>query len=335
MKTQRATTIRYTPRQLAAWIGRLQGRRVAVIGDVMLDAFLWGDANRISPEAPVPVVLIERETWALGGAANVAANVAALGGKATLFSVVGGDAEGARLRALAEESGIALGALPAIPGHPTTVKHRVFARNKHMLRFDREAAEPVSEAVSRTLCRALAASIREFDAVVLSDYAKGCVTPALARGVGRICRAAGVPWCVDPKATEPRYRRATILKPNLGELERLSGIRVRTEEDLHRAAARTLKSQGCENLLVTRGQHGMALFGAGGAARVLDGGGQAVSDVTGAGDTVSATLGLALAAGLEVAAAAALANAAGGYVVTLPGTAVAERGALLETLRHR
>ncbi|MGH9481928.1 MAG: bifunctional heptose 7-phosphate kinase/heptose 1-phosphate adenyltransferase, partial [Terriglobales bacterium] len=276
-----------TPRLTAARLRRdlaaLQGRRVAVVGDAMLDEFLWGDATRISPEAPVPVVLLEQRTWSLGGAANVAANVAALGGRPLLFAVVGADAAGERLRQLAHNAGIELGALPALPSRPTTVKHRVFARNKHLLRFDLEETAPISAAATRELLARLEAA-PGLEAVVVSDYAKGCVTAPLIRGIARLCRARSIPWCADPKLTTIRHRHAQVLKPNLLELEALSGMYVRNEDDLRRAAAKTLRRQGCAYVLVTRGQHGMALFGADRSERWLNSTGRQVADVTGAGD---------------------------------------------------
>jgi D-beta-D-heptose 7-phosphate kinase/D-beta-D-heptose 1-phosphate adenosyltransferase len=298
-----------------------RNRRVAVVGDVMLDAFLWGDATRISPEAPVPVVLLERQTWSLGGAANVAANIAALGGRPVLYSVAGADAAAGRLRRLAQAAGIEFGALAALAGRPTTVKYRVFARNKHLLRFDREVTTPIAAAAARTLLRALEER-DDWQALVISDYAKGAVTPALVRGVAKLCAARGLPWCVDPKLTSIRYRAATALKPNRLELEVLSGLPARTLPELRLAAARVLRRQGCRHLLVTRGQQGMALFDAEGGELLIDGGGQAVADVTGAGDTVSAVLGLGLAAGLPMRQIAQLANRAGAFVVSQPGIAV-------------
>lgn len=311
---------------------RLAGRRIAVFGDAMLDEFLWGDATRISPEAPVPVVLLERRTWSLGGAANVAANVAALGGRAFLFSAAGADDAGARLRALLASHAIAAEGVLTLPDRPTTVKHRVFARNKHLLRFDHEVAAPVPAAVTRAWLRRLAGLRGQVDAVVIADYAKGCVSQELVRGIASFCRSARLPWCVDPKLPGLRYPGATVLKPNLTELRLLSGLSLSDAADLAPAAARVLRQQRCENLLVTRGQAGMALFAPRRKPRHFNSGGQAVSDVTGAGDTVSAALALALAAGLPIARAATLANLAAGYVVTLPGTAVAERERLLAHL---
>lgn len=320
---------RLTASGLRRALDAMRGRRVAVVGDGILDEFLWGDATRISPEAPVAVVLLERQTWSLGGAANVAANVAGLGGTARLFAVVGDDEAGRRLRQLADAAGVHVGALPVLADRPTTVKQRVFARNKHLLRVDREATHAISAATTRMLLRALEAQAAEFDAVVVSDYAKGCVTALLVAGIARLCRARRLPWCVDPKQVGIRYREATVVKPNLTELELLTGLPARNREALRHAAAVALRRQGCQHLLVTRGQEGMALFGADHSECWYNSGARAVADVTGAGDTVSATLTLALAAGLKVADAAALANLAGGHVVTLPGTAVVRREDLL------
>ncbi|HEY7837228.1 MAG TPA: bifunctional ADP-heptose synthase [Terriglobales bacterium] len=319
-------------RSLRSSLRAMRGRRVAVVGDVILDEFLWGDATRISPEAPVAVVLLERQTWALGGAANVAANVAALGGEPVLFAVAGDDAGGEKLRQLLASGGIAVGALHTVPDRPTTVKSRVFARNKHLLRFDREDASPMPATATRALMGALR-SAGKFDALVISDYAKGCVTSALVRGIASLCQQHRTPWCVDPKLTTIRYRQATVVKPNLIELEALAGVPARDLDAIRRAAARTLRRQGCQHLLVTRGQHGMALFGADGSERLFNSGGQAVADVTGAGDTVNAVLALGLAGGLTVAQAAEMANLAAGYVVTQPGTAVARPQDLLDQIK--
>lgn len=311
---------------------RLQDHVVAILGDAMLDEFLWGDATRISPEAPVPVVLLERRSWALGGAANVAANVAGLGGQALLLSVVGQDEAGSRLRALLGERGIDAAGVLASPDRPTTVKHRVFARNKHMLRYDTEVTAPVGAGVTRSWLRQMRAQKGKLGAVVIADYAKGAVTPELVKGVARFCHEAGIPWCVDPKLPQLRYRGATALKPNLTELQVLAGMKVQDEATLALAAERVLRQQRCQHLLVTRGAQGMALFTAGRRPVYLASKSQAVSDVTGAGDTVSATLAVALAAGMSMRQAAELANLAAGYVVTQPGTAVVERERLREWL---
>lgn len=324
--------------RLAAILDQARGRRIAVCGDVMLDHFLWGDATRISPEAPVPVILLERETDTLGGAANVALNVAALGGRAALFGAVGDDAAGLRVRRLLAAAGVETAGLITVPGRPTTVKQRVFARNKHVLRIDREQTLPLEPGPRRRLLAAFAAAAAGggVAASVISDYGKGMVTPALWRGWIRLAQRHRVPVCADPKSNRLRYSGAAMLKPNTRELGHLTGLPVDSEAAIARAAARLLRRQGCPSLLVTRGGEGMLLFAAGAMTRIRSAA-LAVADVTGAGDTVAAALALALAAGAAPPAAARLANAAAAVVVAKPGTAVASsaevRAALAATAR--
>lgn len=311
-------------RSLARILARAQGRRIAVCGDVMLDHFLWGDATRISPEAPVPVILLERESDTLGGAANVALNIAALGGRAAIFGFVGDDAAGARVRELLRAAGVDTGGLLIAPGRATTVKQRVFARNKHVVRIDREQTLPLDGAGRRRLLAAFAAAAADggFAAAVVSDYGKGAVTPELWRGWMAVARRWRLPVCADPKSNQMRYAGATMLKPNARELGHLTGLPVEDEAAIARAAARALRRHACQSLLVTRGGEGMLLFTAGRMTRISSAAIQ-VADVTGAGDTVAAALALALAVGAPPAAAARLANAAAAVVVAKPGTAVA------------
>ncbi|MGH9475524.1 MAG: bifunctional heptose 7-phosphate kinase/heptose 1-phosphate adenyltransferase [Terriglobales bacterium] len=309
----------------------LRGRRVAVIGDTMLDVFLWGDADRISPEAPVPVVHLRRQSFALGGAANVAANVAGLGGHPVLFSALGADAAGERLRHLLPRQGIEVGALLAIPGRQTSTKIRILARNKHMLRCDRESTLPISAAATREILTRLAAQPR-LGAVVISDYAKGCVTGEMVRGVARYCAHRGLPWCVDPKQPELQYRGASVLKPNRREMEAMTGLAVESLSTFRRAALRLLRRHRCQHLLVTLGAQGLAWVNAAGDERRFPAHNRQVTDVTGAGDTVSAVVGLGLAARLPLPAIARLANLAGAYVVSQPGLAIATPSTLLSQI---
>lgn len=314
------------------WLRAMRHRRIAVIGDAILDMSLWGDAVRISPEAPVPVVLLERQSWALGGAANVAANIVALGGRAILFSPLGRDAAGQHLHRMATRTGIEIGGLPFVSGRVTTVKSRLFARNKHMVRMDREDTAPISPSVCRALCDALRSQASAYDAVIISDYAKGCVTPPLVTAVRKLCQERRIPWVVDPKGVGLRYPQVTVLKPNLLELELLSGRKILSLDDMRWAARRTLRRQKCRHLLVTRGQQGMALYDENGSEHLIEGSGQPVADVTGAGDTVAAALALGLAARLTILQAANLARLAASLVVGVPGTAVARGDDLLASL---
>ncbi|MHB8734599.1 MAG: bifunctional heptose 7-phosphate kinase/heptose 1-phosphate adenyltransferase [Terriglobales bacterium] len=320
------------PARVRRLLHRLRGRRVAVVGDLILDEFLWGDATRISPEAPVPVVLLTRESWSLGGAGNVAANVHALGGRAALFGTLGEDAAGRRLQQLVAAVGIDAADVVALPERPTTVKQRVLAQNKHVLRIDREITAALPEAAARRVLRRLAARLDEFGAVVLSDYGKGGVTAALARGLARLCAEHHVPLCIDPKVHGFPYPGASVLKPNLRELSHLAGFAVESETQLERAVARIFRQHRPQHLLITRGSQGMLLCEAAGGRTRLFAGSQSVSDVTGAGDTAIATLGLAMAAGIALREAAILANLAAGVVVTKPGTATATPQEILQAL---
>lgn len=325
-------THRLAPLRVRELLQAVRGRRVAVLGDVLLDEFLWGEATRISPEAPVPVILLEKESWSLGGAANVAANVRALGGEVSLFSVIGEDRAGDQVRQLLRDGGIDDSALLTDPSRPTTVKQRVLARNKHVLRIDREHAGPLADAMARRLLRLVEGRATEFDVLLVSDYAKGCLPALLLRGLARLGQAGKLPICIDPKDRHQRYAGATVLKPNLREMEEMAGMPIRGEADLGQAAARVFRRHAPQYLLVTRGREGMTLFAAAGGRTSIRTAAMQVTDVTGAGDTTLAVLGLGVAAGAEMCEASLLANLAAGLVVTKPGTAVVHPGELIESL---
>ncbi len=300
------------------WRGRVAGARVLVVGDVMLDRYWFGDVERISPEAPVPVVKIARTEERPGGAANVARNVAALGARTMLLSATGNDEAAEALSRLLDADRIEASLLRD-GSLTTTVKLRVIGRQQQLLRIDFETAPPNE---------LLASHLLEFDnllananALVLSDYGKGGlahIATMIERG-----RAAGKPVLVDPKGDDwERYRRATVITPNLGEFRHVAG-RARDEDDLARRAQALRHDLQLDALLLTRSEEGMSLFSDAGTlsipARARE-----VFDVSGAGDTVIATLGALLAAGAPMADAMAIANEAAGVVVGKLGTAVAE-----------
>lgn len=301
----------------------MRGRRVLVLGDVMLDEFLWGKVARISPEAPVPVVEIQRESFHVGGAGNVARNVRSLLGEAVLVGVVGRDAAALRLRDELRASGVE-DALVETPGRPTTVKTRILAHHQQVCRADRERADDVEKAVEDALIARVSGSLRGVHALVVSDYQKGVVTPRVMRSVVALARRRRIPVLVDPKVRHfARYRGASVVTPNQAEAEQATGLRLRTDAEVRAAGARLLRSLRCRAVLITRGEHGMSLFETGRAALQIPTAAREVFDVTGAGDTVIATLGLALCAGASLAQAAALANHAAGVVVGKLGTAAA------------
>ena len=297
--------------------------RLLVVGDVVLDEYVWGEVERVSPEAPVPVVHVRDETVVLGGAANVARNVIALGGSAAVCSVVGDDAGGRRVVDLLKDLGVDPGGLILAPGRPTTRKTRIIARSQQVVRFDRETLDPVPAAIGRRLLDAVGRVLPSVDGVIIEDYGKGVLARRLAVGIMRRARTAGVPVAVDPKQTVLPYRGASLLKPNLREVETLSGIRVRTADDLTRAVGRLRRKLGGGAVVVTRGAGGVTLFEGDAPGVDVPTVAREVFDVQGAGDTTIAGLVLALRAGASLLEAAAIANAAAGVVVGKVGTATA------------
>lgn len=287
----------------------------------MLDEFLWGTVARISPEAPVPVVQVTRESFHLGGAANVAANVGALGARAVLAGVAGRDAAGERLRTELERVRVD-SIITTLTSRPTTVKTRIVAHHQQVVRADRECSDDLAGAEEETVTRAARKALDGCGAVILSDYQKGVVTPKIVRALISRARRRGIPVLVDPKVRHlPRYRGATIVTPNQQEAADGSGIAIRNDEDLFAAGRALLRKLNCQAVLITRGEDGMTLFERDESPIHIPTAAQEVFDVTGAGDTVIATLALALAAGAALPLAAALANAAAGIVVGKLGTA--------------
>ena len=316
-----------------ALLKAMNGRRVVVVGDVMLDAFLWGRVARISPEAPVPVVEIQRETFHAGGAANVAANVRSLGGSVSLAGVVGQDAAAARLREELQAAGIDASLAASDGGRPTTLKTRILAHHQQVVRADREEASEIPRALEADLLRRIAGDLEGAAALVVSDYHKGVVTRRVMAALTSASRKSRLPLLVDPKVPHfDLYRGVSLVTPNQLEAEQATGIRVRSEADAEAAGARILKRLGCGAALITRGEHGMSLFERGARPAHLKAAAREVFDVTGAGDTVIATLALAVAAGGTLPEAAALANLAAGVVVAKLGTATASPEEILSAL---
>jgi D-beta-D-heptose 7-phosphate kinase/D-beta-D-heptose 1-phosphate adenosyltransferase len=311
------------PGRLVALLERFRRVRLLVVGDVVLDEYLWGTVERVSPEAPVPVVHVRDESVVLGGAANVVRNVVALGGRVALCSVVGDDAAGRRLGELVKDLGVDPGGLVVAPGRPTTRKTRVIARSQQVVRFDRETHEPLAPGVAARLLEALDAGLTGADGAIVEDYGKGVLAPRTALAAMRRLRAAGVPVAVDPKSALGPYRGAALLKPNLREAEALSGVAIRGPGDLARAAARLRRRIGGGALVVTRGAEGMTLFESDGPGVEVATARREVFDVQGAGDTTIAALSLGLRAGATLFEAAVIANAAASVVVGKVGTATA------------
>jgi D-beta-D-heptose 7-phosphate kinase/D-beta-D-heptose 1-phosphate adenosyltransferase len=305
-------------------LAAMEGRRVVVVGDVMLDEFLWGRVVRISPEAPVPVVEITSQTFHLGGAANVAGNVRSLGGTTAVAGVVGGDDAGRRLRDALREGGVEDALAVDGAGRPTTHKTRIIAHHQQVVRTDREDAGEIGSALEDALADTLRRSVAGAGAIILSDYQKGVVTRRLMKIVLAAARRAEIPLLVDPKVRHfALYRGATVVTPNQMEAEQATGVRIKDGASLREAGRKILTALRCRAALITRGEHGMALFEQDRKPVEIPTAARQVFDVTGAGDTVIATLALALAAGARLPEAAMLANYAAGVVVGKIGTATA------------
>jgi len=303
---------------LHAVVERFRGCRVLVIGDVMLDEYLRGDVTRISPEAPVPVLEVRTHDWRLGGAANAAANIQALGGVTTLIGVVGDDATAVTLADRLAHHGVA-SAVVVDPDRPTSKKTRLVAQQQQIVRVDHEKRHPIAGQVAQDVRQAIDRAMRGAQACVLSDYAKGVVTGEIARHAIDAARAAGIPIIVDPKQRSfAAYRGATVITPNLHELEAAAHSVLPFE--VERAAASVMAEIAGAALLVTRSADGMTLFRPGREAFHVAAMAKEVFDVTGAGDTVVAAVALALAARVAIEQAVELASIAAAISVSKRGT---------------
>lgn len=322
------------PDTLSEAVRKFRGKRILVIGDLMLDRFVWGSVSRISPEAPVPVVEVRKETTCLGGAANVAANIRALGGIPIPVGIIGDDFEGRRLRHEFRLLGSPVAGLVADKSRATSVKTRIIAHHQQVCRTDREDRTPTSPAVHRRVVSRFRKMLQSCAAVVVSDYAKGLISPLLLKEILPMARASGKIVCVDPKLKDlGLYRPATVITPNTLEAERASGVTISNRRDLLRAGRKILRSLRVDYLLITRGEEGMALFQKASGVTHIPTVAREVFDVTGAGDTVISTLTLGLVAGLPILQAAVLANIAAGIVVGKLGTATVTPDELTDRLR--
>jgi D-beta-D-heptose 7-phosphate kinase/D-beta-D-heptose 1-phosphate adenosyltransferase len=343
------------PSRLKRLVGRLRGRRIGVVGDLMLDRYVFGSATRLSPEAAVPVVDFVSETDCLGGAGNVAANLAALGARVTPFGVTGMDEAARGLRAKLAELGMSDRGVLGVPRRVTTMKTRVIARHQQVVRVDREERRPLPAALEQALIARVKAALPRLDALVVSDYDKGVVTEAFADRVLDECRRKNVPALVKPKASRLfAYRGAAAIVCNKKEAGFFIGNELTDDKSVADAGRRLLAHFGCAAIVITLGEKGMSLFEEAkprhlhvpatsfevSYARVglpgVDGSatGRQVFDVTGAGDTVLAVLALAVAAKAPLEDAVALANLAAGVVVGKLGTATVAPPELLRAIQE-
>lgn len=302
-------------------IDGFSGAKVLVIGDLIMDHFIWGKVKRISPEAPVPVVEVTEESLMLGGSANVVNNVRSLGGGCLVTGVVGRDYDGRKLTRKLRDKGVDTSGIVVDAARPTTLKTRIIAHNQQVVRYDRENKSRIDEGGTEKVLRYIKKAAREADVVVLSDYAKGLITEDLVQRINGICAEAGIPVAVDPKVEHfDYYRGVSVVTPNNLEASQASGIEIEDGETLKRAGETLMARLGCRALLVTRGEHGMCLFENGTETHIPTVA-KEVYDVSGAGDTVIGVLALSLATGADYRESAILANFAAGVVVGKIGTA--------------
>jgi rfaE bifunctional protein kinase chain/domain len=320
--------VELTRERLQALLAKMATQRIVVLGDAMLDVYLEGEVDRISPEAPVPVVAVRRRRTALGGAANVAANVAAIGAEARLVAIIGTDGRGESLRLELDPHRLSDRWLVTVPDRPTTSKTRVVARGQQVVRIDEEIDEPIPDDSATDLATALERAMTDADALLIEDYNKGVLTQVVIERALTLARRRGVPIVVDPKYRHFfAYRGATVFKPNRRELEQAMGAAL----DLAHpdALPATLERLGVDNLLLTLGDEGMVLVTKDGQMTRIPTMAREVYDVSGAGDTVTAWVGGALAAGASMREAAQLATYAAGIEVGKAGVATVTPAELL------
>jgi rfaE bifunctional protein kinase chain/domain len=321
-----------------AIMARFRKRNVLVIGDLILDHYIWGKVNRISPEAPVPVVEVTRESFMLGGAANVAHNIVAMGGKAAVVGISGKDIAGSTLFEMLRGRGVDCEGI-FVENRPTTVKTRVIAHNQQVVRFDREDSKYVGGKILKGVADYIDSVSNRFDAIIISDYKKGMVSRELIRCVlgknsmkGRPGQA-GLFVAVDPKIGHfDLYKGVSLITPNIMEASHGSGVEIKDDRTLLRAGKLLMRKLGCTAVLITRGEQGMSLFEKKGVTHIPTVA-RKVYDVTGAGDTVISAFALAYASRATMEEAAVIANHAAGVVVGEVGTAVALPEQILETMR--
>lgn len=310
---------------------RTPSPRVLVIGDLMLDRYLWGSCDRVSPEAPVQVVQVQRETYSLGGAGNVVANLRSLGADTALIALLGADAAGETLEKLLREQGVDTAGLVRDPTRPTTVKTRVLAAHHQLLRFDVERTTACSDEQAAAILTALQLRAADTKAVILSDYGKGVLTKPLVSELIRSCRALGLPVLIDPKGRDyGHYRGATLLTPNRKEAAAATGLTLKDDNHIAAAGRQLLQELDLSACLITLSEDGMALFEPQGVQR-LPTQAREVFDVTGAGDTVIAAIAFGLSCELSMLEACQFANRAAGVVVGKLGAATVTLDELADT----
>ena len=323
----------YDSKVLSEGIDRFKSCRVLVVGDLIMDEFLWGQVERISPEAPVPVVEVKEESLILGGAGNVLNNIIALGGHVLLCGVIGNDRMGQELTRMLRGLNSPVNGLVVEERRPTTIKTRIVAHSQQVVRVDREERRPVNEESIGSILATIQEELNESDAILVADYGKGVVTRSLMDGIRSLGRGGKIILAVDPTVRNlALYKNVTLITPNNYEAQQMSGIQIEDDQSLRRAGDHLLEELGCQMVLITQGDKGMTLFESNGQTTQIPTVARKVFDVSGAGDTVIATFTLALAAGMKPSDAALIANLAAGIVVGEVGTATVAASRLKEIM---
>ena len=310
----------FTEQRLQEILGNFTGKRIAVVGDLMIDRYYWGAVHRVSPEAPVPVIEVESESVRLGGAANVANNIQVLGGVPVLVGLIGDDHPGKMFLDMLRERNLDSSGIVVDASRPTTMKTRVIAQNQHVVRIDNESKVDCPEHLRHRLIDAVKYNIHSLNGIVIEDYNKGAVTPEVIQEVVAVARKYDKVVTVDPKFNNFfEYKNVTVFKPNRREVEEVLGGKLKTVDDVVVAGKKLLSMLSAQNILLTRSEEGMSLFEASGDITHIPTMADNVQDVSGAGDTVISTLTMALVSGAVIREACMLANCAGGVVVGAVG----------------
>ena len=309
------------------------GKRIAVFGDMMLDCYFWGEVQRISPEAPVPIVEVDEEFYRFGGAANVAFNILKLGGIPLPIGVIGADNDGDKFISLMNNIDISSKGIIIDENRPTTAKIRVIADHQHVVRIDKESKKNINHKIEKQIFKFLSENIDSIDGIILQDYNKGVLTKNLIGNIIQLANKEGKIIAVDPKFKNFfEFKNVTVFKPNRSETERVFGMKIEDDKDIDTAGAKLLENLHAKYVLLTLGKEGIALFEKGEKAKRIGTKARKVSDVSGAGDTVISTLTIALAAQANISEAAYLANFAGGLVCEEVGIVPIEIDKLFNTV---
>jgi len=326
--------VTFSSKKLDVLQKNFKGKKIAVIGDMMLDCYFWGEVKRISPEAPVPVVEIENEFFRFGGAANVALNILKLGGIPVPIGVIGSDNDGSLFNSLITATKISPEGIIKDESRPTTAKTRVIAHNQHVVRIDKESKQYINKEIQKKLFNFIEKKIDELDGIILEDYNKGVLAPDLIPKIINLANKHNKLVTVDPKFNNFfSYKNVTVFKPNRKEAEDVLGMKIRNDGDISEAGEKILEKVNAKNVLLTLGEEGIAVFEKNKKEKRMPTKARRVADVSGAGDTVISTLTMALAAGADIMEASYLANFAGGIVCEEVGIVPIELDKLFDAVQ--